>query len=116
MDIEGMKQTIDEALKPLLDRIATLEQKSDALEISLNEGRKATALENFASKLKPGYQEKAAELYEAYQKDPAAWVIENSDKFVRTRQSRQMGGLPIVDGGQAFDLAKEQDKLWGRST
>jgi len=122
MEEDLIKEMIEEAIRPLKEQNAALEQKNAALEgevQALKESQKAAqdaaVLESFASKLKPGYTEKAKELFEAYQKDPAGWVVENADKFVQPGQERRLKGSSSTEGGQAFDLQAEQDKLWGRA-
>ncbi len=119
MEFEEMKQAIDEALAPLTEKLATLEQKNTALEGGLKSwkaqaeaDKKAQVFEAFQSKLKPGHQEKSKELFEAYQKDPAKWVLENADKFVQAREARGLQGRAITEGGQGgFDLEQERAKL-----
>ncbi|HOV83106.1 MAG TPA: hypothetical protein PLQ01_10595 [Methanothrix sp.] len=122
MEEDQIKEMIDEAIRPLKEQNAALEQKNAALvgEVqAMKESQKAAQdaaiLESFASKLKPGYTEKAKELFETYQKDPAGWVVENSDKFIQIGQEKNLRGSSSTEGGQAFDLQAEQDKLWGRA-
>jgi len=119
MEIEEMKQAIDEAIKPLTEKLAALEQENTKLRGMLTEmkqlsemDRKAQIFEAFQSKLKPGHQEKAKELFEAYQKDPAGWTLENADKFVQKGRERQLFGRANTEGGQGgFDLEAERAKL-----
>lgn len=119
MEIEEMKQAIEEAQKPLMDRIAALEQSKTELQGKLDSmvqqaeaDRQAATLEKFTSKLKPGHQEKAAELFAAYQNDPAAWTLENSDKFIQAGRERQLSGRAITEGGAGgFNLEQERAKL-----
>jgi hypothetical protein len=118
MEIEEMKQAIDEAVKPLTEKLAALEQKITGIEgeqtkqrESMDADRTARVLESFSSKLKPGHQEKAKELFEAYQTDPARWVLENADKFVQTKETRGLQGRAITEGGAGgFDLEAERAK------
>ena len=119
MDIEEMKQAIDEALAPLKGQIASLEQSNTKLQDELKTikeqaeaDKKAQVYEAFQGKLKPGQQEKAKELFEAYQADPTRWVLENADKFVQAREARGLQGRAITEGGQGgFDLEQERAKL-----
>jgi len=122
MEEDQIKEMIEEAIRPLKEQNAALEQKNAALvgEVqTLKESQKAAQdaaiLESFASKLKSGYTEKAKELFEAYQKDPAGWIVENADKFIQIGQEKKLKGSSSTEGGQAFDLQAEQDKLWGRA-
>ena len=119
MGIEEMKQAIDEALKPLTEKLATLEQKNTALEGELKQfkeqaetDKKAQVFEAFQSKLKPGHQEKAKELFAAYQADPARWVLENADKFVQAgKEQRRLSGSAMTgEGGAGWDLETERTK------
>lgn len=119
MEIEEMKQAIDEALTPLKGQIASLEQTNTKLQEELTSikeqaeaDKKAQVFESFQTKLKPGHQEKAAELFAAYQADPARWVMENSDKFIQARESRGLQGRAITEGAQGgFNLEQERAKL-----
>jgi DNA-binding transcriptional MerR regulator len=119
MEIEEMKQAIEEALSPLKGQIATLEQSNKTLQDELKSikeqaetDKKAQVFESFQTKLKPGHQEKAKELFAAYQADPAKWVLENADKFIQARQERKLQGSAITEGGQGgFDLEAERAKL-----
>lgn len=119
MEIEEMKQAIDEALTPLKGQIASLEQTNTKLQEELKTikeqdeaDKKAQVFESFQTKLKPGHQEKAKELFAAYQADPARWGMENSDKFVQTREARGLQGRAITDGAQGgFNLEAERAKL-----
>lgn len=106
MEIEEMKQAIEEANKPLMEKFAALEQKYTALESKVQAmdqkaeaDRSARVFEAFQAKLKPGHQEKAKEHFEAYQKDPAAWTLENADKFVQAGRERQLSGRASTEGG-----------------
>ena len=119
MEIEEMKQAIDEAITPLKGQIASLEQTNIKLQEELTSikeqaeaDKKAQVFESFQTKLKPGHQEKAKELFAAYQADPARWAMENSDKFVQTREARGLQGRAITEGGQGgFNLEAERAKL-----
>jgi hypothetical protein len=106
MEIEEMTQAMEEATKPLIEKNAALEQRIadlttrlDSMEQNAEMDRVARVFEAFQTKLKPGYQEKASELYEAYQKDPATWALENSDKFIQKGLGRQLSGRAITEGG-----------------
>ena len=106
MEIEQVKEMIDEAVKPLKEQNAVLEQKNTALESEVKglkeqaaKDKDARVFEAFQAKLKPGHQEKAKELFEASQKDPL-WITENADKFVQKSQERKLGGNPIVSGSE----------------
>jgi hypothetical protein len=106
-------------MKPLKAQIATLEQENTSLKGELKTikeqaatERDARVFEAFQSKLKPGHQEKAKELFEAYQKDPAGWTLENSDKFIQAGRERQLSGRAITEGGSGgFNLEQERAKL-----
>ena len=119
MEIEEMKQAIDEALSPLKGQIATLEQSNtalttriDGMEQKAEADRSARVFEAFQAKLKPGHQEKAKEHFEAYQKDPASWTLENSDKFIQAGRERQLSGRASTEGGAGgFNLEQERAKL-----
>lgn len=119
MEIEEMKQVIDEALTPLKGQIASLEQTNTKLQDELKTikehaeaDKNAQVFESFQTKLKPGHQEKAKELFAAYQVDPAKWVMENADKFVRARETRGLQGRAITEGAQGgFNLEAERAKL-----
>ncbi len=122
MEPEQIKEMIEEAQKPLNEKIAALEQKNTELEGKLVEmkqnteaDKNAKAFEAFKAKLKPGYEDKAQEFFTASQKD-ASWMLNNMDKFVQTVPKQFLRGSPLEGGAaQTFDLAKEQDKLWGRA-
>lgn len=119
MEIEEMKQAIEEAQKPLMDRIAALEQsktelqgKLDSMEQKAEADRSARVFEAFQAKLKPGHQEKAKEHFEAYQKDPAAWTLENSGMFIQAGRERQLSGRASTEGGPVgFNLEQERARL-----
>jgi hypothetical protein len=107
MDKEEMKQVIEEAQKPLMDRLAALEQSNTTLRGELKSMKEqaetdeqARVFEAFTAKLKPGHQEKARELFEASQKDPL-WITENADKFVQAGPVRQLTGRSSTEGGAA---------------
>lgn len=117
MEIEEMKQAIEEALSPLKGQIATLEQSNTKLQDDLKSikeqaatEKQAQVFEAFQVKLKPGHQEKAKELFEAYQKDPARWMLENADKFVQKGRERQLSGRASTEGGSTWDLETERAK------
>lgn len=117
MEIEDVQRMIDESVKPLKAQMATLEQENTGLKGELKSmkeqseaDKQAAALEKFVGKLKPGHQEKAAELYQEYQKDPAGWTLENMDKFVQLGQARQLRGSPMAGEGGEWDLEKERAK------
>jgi hypothetical protein len=93
-------------MKPLKAQIATLEQENTNLKGELKTikdqaeaDRSARVFEAFQSKLKPGHQEKAKEHFEAYQKDPAAWTLENADKFIQAGRERRLSGRANTEGG-----------------
>ena len=105
MEEARVQEMIEEAVKPLKEQNAVLEQKNIALESEiklLKEGiitdKNARVFEAFQAKLKPGHQEKAKEHFEASQKDPL-WITENADKFIQPRQERKLGGNPLGEGG-----------------
>ena len=105
METDEMKKMIGEAVEPLKGQIATLEQKNTVLEGELKTvkehaeaEKKSQVFEAFQSKLKPAYEGKAQELFEAYQKDPAGWTIENADKFVQKVQEKKLAGSAIMGG------------------
>jgi len=120
MDEARVQELIEAAQQPLREKIAALEQKNVDLagKLAQTEDRheaeqKARVFEAFKARLKPGYLEKAAEMFEASQKDPL-WAAEHADVFLTAKeQSHELRGRH-QDGGPAFDLSKEQDKLWGR--
>jgi hypothetical protein len=119
MEIEEMRQAMEEANKPLMEKFAVLEQKYTALESKIQAmdqkaeaDRTARVFEAFQAKLKPGYQDKAKELFESYQTDPAKWVLENADKFIQAREARGLQGRAITEGGAGgFNLEQERAKL-----
>jgi hypothetical protein len=119
MEIEEVKEMIAEALKPHQETLATLEQRNTALEGELKgfkeqaeADKKAQVYESFQTKLKPGHQEKAKELFAAYQADPARWAMENADKFVQARETRGLQGRAITEDAQGgFNLEAERAKL-----
>lgn len=118
MEIEEMKQAIEEAQKPLLDRLAALEQINITLQGELKSmkeqadtDKQTRIFEAFQSKLKPGHREKAKELFEASQKDPL-WITENADKFIQKGQERRLQGQASTGGGAGgFNLEQERAKL-----
>ena len=122
MEIEEMKQAIDEAIKPLTEKIATLEQSNKSLQGELKTfkeqaeaDRNTRVFEAFQSKLKPGHQEKAKEHFEAYQKDPAAWTLENADKFVQKGRERQLSGRANIEAKNfeqsLADIEKKKNEI-----
>jgi hypothetical protein len=123
MDANELRQIIEEAQKPLMDRIAALEQTNTELQGELvgmkEQGKidKAVAtVERFAAKLKPGFQESAAELFEASQKDPL-WITENADKFIQAGQESRLQGKATTEGAVAvwsLEKARAQAKLDGK--
>jgi hypothetical protein len=117
-----MKQAIDEAIKPLTEKIATLEQSNKSLQGELKTfkeqaeaDRNTRVFEAFQSKLKPGHQEKAKEHFEAYQKDPAAWTLENADKFVQKGRERQLSGRANIEAKNfeqsLADIEKKKNEI-----
>lgn len=119
MEIEEIKQAIEEAQNPLMEKLAALEQKNIALEGELKSMKEqataekdARVFEAFKGKLKPGHQEKAKEHFEAYQKDPASWALENADKFIQAGRERQLSGRASTEGGAGgFNLERERAKM-----
>lgn len=119
MEAEQVQEMIDESMKPLKAQIATLEQDKTKLQDELKSikeqaeaDRSARVFEAFQAKLKPGHQEKAKEHFEAYQKDPATWTLENSDKFIQAGRERQLSGRASTEGGPSgFNLEQERAKL-----
>jgi hypothetical protein len=118
MEIEQIKEMIQEAVKPLMEKNAALEQEITTLKgeqtkvrESIEADRKTRVFESFQSKLKAGHLAKAGELYEAYQKDPAAWVMENADKFIQAKETSLKGSPMAGDGGQVWSLEQERAKL-----
>lgn len=106
MEVNDVQEMIDESMKPLKAQIATLEQENTNLKGELKTikdqaeaDRSARVFEAFQSKLKPGHQEKAKEHFEAYQKDPAAWTLENADKFIQAGRERRLSGRANTEGG-----------------
>ena len=118
MEIEQIEGMIKEAVSPLVEKIAALEQENRSLkgeqtkvQESIETDRKARVFEAFQSKLKPGHLAKAEEHFEAYQKDPAGWVMENADKFIRVGESRQLKGSTITGDTPVWSLEQERAKL-----
>jgi len=118
MEMEDIQKMIEEAQKPLAEKIAALEQENIALkgeqnkvQESIETDRKARIFEAFQAKLKPGHQEKAAELYEAYQKDPAGWVMENADKFIQAKESKTLKGSAVSGDAPVWSLEQERQKM-----
>lgn len=117
MEIEEMKQAIEEAQKPLMDRLAALEQSNTTLQGELKTIKdlaatkeQAVALEKFSAKLKPGHQEKAAEYFEASQKDPL-WAAENAHLFVQKGQERRLQGKASTEDGATWSMEQERARL-----
>ena len=115
-----VKESID-ALKVEFESIKTefaaIKEENKTLKGTIEADKKARVFEMFQGKLKPGHLAEAEKLFEAYQKDPASWVMENAGMFIQPTKERKLMGSAIVGEGaaQTFDLAKEQDKLFGRS-
>lgn len=93
----------------------TVQEENKALKEQGIADKKAATLEKFTGKLKAGHVAEAAKFFEEYQKDPAAWVLENSGKFIEVKETKPLGGSAITGGAPVFDLAREQDKLFGRT-
>jgi hypothetical protein len=106
MEIEEIQAMIDESTKPLKEQIATLEAEKEALKgeqtkykEAAEADRKARTFKAFESKLKAGHLADAQKHFEAYQADPAAWVLENADKFIRVKEERKLHGSAMAGEG-----------------
>lgn len=122
MEAEQIKEAITEAIKPLVEKNAALEQKVVELEgrqvktdEQIKAEQKARVFEAFQGKLKPAYAAKAEEHFEAYQKDPAGWTVENIHMFRQTGEGKLRGQEQHGSGALEFNLQAEQDKLFGRA-
>lgn len=118
MEIEQIEGMIKEAVSPLMEKIAALEQENKSLrgeqtkvQESIETDRKARVFEAFQSKLKPGYQEKAEEHFEAYQKDPASWAMENADKFIQSKESKTLKGSAVSGDAPVWSMEQERQKM-----
>jgi hypothetical protein len=100
-------------IETLEGTVKTVQEENKALKEQGIADKKVAALEKFSSKLKPGHLAEAERLFAEYQKDPATWVMENSSKFIEVKEAKPLSGAAITEGGVAFDLAKEQQKIWG---
>lgn len=95
---------------------ARMEQKYQARIDELEKEKEAREILEFTQHLKPGHEDKAAELYEQLKADPIAFVREHKDKLVFQKEGEQMKGNPTAEGGKAIQEAKQRadDKLLRR--
>jgi hypothetical protein len=106
---------LEKRIESLEAGFKTVQEENKALKEQDIADKKAAAMEKFSAKLKAGHVAEAQKLFAEYQKDPATWVMENSGKFIAVKEATPLGGSAIPGGAPAFDLAKEQDKLFGRT-
>ena len=113
MEIEEIQSMIDESTKPLKEQIATLEAEKEVLKGEQTKikdqavaDKNARVFESFQGKLKAGHLAEAQKHFEAYQADPAAWVLENADKFIQPAQEKKLQGSAMAGegGGQPVTL------------
>jgi len=108
---ESVKTQISEAVEAAEKRMeAKYQARIDALEAE----KKARDLVEFSRRLKKGHQEKAAELFEALQKDPVKWLEENADKLFVAVESQGTKGSPVIEDGKstALDHQAEMRKIY----
>jgi hypothetical protein len=107
MEIEEMKQAIDEAVTPLTEKLATLEQKNTALEGELKTIReKAEATKEaeqkalFVGKLKAGHLEKAEEHWQECKKvGYLAFEAAHTEMIIVPAQERKLKGSAMAGEG-----------------
>jgi len=108
---ESVKTQISEAVEAAEARMeAKYQARIDALEAE----KKARDLVEFSRRLKKGHQEKAAELFEALQKDPVKWLEENADKLFVATEVGGVQGSPVIEDGKstALDHQAEMRKIY----
>ena len=125
MDEEHIK-SMKEAISPLVDRIDALEQKNAALEAEQKDLKSTLAArveakqkERFLSKLKPAFLQQADALWqECKQTGYLEFEAKHPEMIQVMVQTAKLNGNPMDTGklqqAEEFDLAKSQDKLWGR--
>lgn len=112
MDQSDVKKIIDEAQKPLLERIDLLERKQKDIEDSAVARQEAEQKEHFQSKLKPAFLEQTDTLWaECKQIGYLAFEARHPEMIIQERQSKGLGGSPMGGGGQELNLAAEQAKI-----
>jgi hypothetical protein len=115
MEMEQMKALLDEAIKPLVDRIDALEQKNAALEGEQKVMRSTLAArveaeqkERFLSKLKPAFHQKADELWEECKQTGYLEFEAKHPEMIASHQTKELKGHSMAEGGQEFNLAAMQ--------
>ena len=123
---EEQIKSMKEAISPLLDRIDALEQKNAALEAEQKDMKNTLAArveaeqkERFLSKLKPAFHQKADALWaECQQAGYLEFEAKHPEMIQVMVQTAKLNGNPMDTGklqqAEEFNLAKSQDKLWGR--
>lgn len=119
MEIDEVKEMIQEAITPLSGQIATLEAEKEALKGELktfkdSEVMKQEANEKalFIGKLKPGFLEAADGLWkQSKEVGFLAFEAMHPEMIIKPVQERKLRGSAIVGESQVWSLEQEREKL-----
>jgi hypothetical protein len=112
MDQSDVMRIVEEAQRPLIDRVGTLERKQKDIEDSAVARQEAKQKEHFQNKLKPAYLEQIDTLWaECKQTGYLAFEARHPEAIIQERQSKGLSGSPLGGGGHEFNLAAEQAKI-----
>jgi hypothetical protein len=103
--IDETKYVSIEEFEELKENLKDVSKKNETLEATIEADQKARDILAFRDLLKPGYQDEAADLWEAHAADPMGWLKENVDKLLTAAEENELKGKPVVDG--ASDLIEE---------
>lgn len=119
MEIKEVEEMIKEAMKPHLEKLATLEQKNTALEGELKQFKtQAEARQEaeqkalFVGKLKPGHLEKAEEHWQECKKvGYLAFEAKHPEMIIQPAQERKLKGSAMAgEGGGQPTTIEEANK------
>ena len=119
MEIEQVKEMINEAVAPLKEQLATLEAEKESLKGELKTYKEAEAKKQeaadkalFLSKLKPGFLEAADGLWKQNKEVGfLAFEAMHPEMIIKPVQERKLKGAAIVGESQVWSLEQEREKL-----
>lgn len=119
MEIEEVKEMIQEAIKPLDGKLATLEAENQSLKGELKTFKDAEVMKQeanekalFMGKLKPGFLEAADGLWkQSKEVGFLAFEAMHPEMIIKPVQEHKLRGSAIVGEGQVWSLEAEREKL-----